>query len=388
MGPLTGIRVLDLTTVGPGARCAAMLADLGAEIVRVGPPPSAQRIVPEPWAYSAGRGVRRIGIDLKDPAGRDACLALAAGCDVLLEGFRPGVADRLGIGFEDVRGVRGDVVYASLTGYGQDGPYAQWAGHDLNYQAVSGALATAGRRDDGGPALPGATFADSAGGGMHAALSICAALVARDQARLRGASVQAVHLDVAAVDGMLALMSLTIDEHLATGRAATPGGSLLSGRYACYDVYPCQDGRWISVGAIEPKFWANLCRALGLEQWTDHQHDDTVQDQVRADLRAAFAMRDRDDWVAELGPADTCVAPVLDIDEVAGHPHLDARGAFVPAEVGDSTTLQTARMPAGAPRPDHERGTSPDATDARALLSEAGLSDDDIDKLLQSEVVQ
>jgi len=388
MGPLAGIRVLDLTTVGPGARCAAMLADLGAEIVRVGPPPSAQRIVPEPWAYSAGRGVRRIGIDLKDPAGRDACLALAATCDAVLEGFRPGVADRLGIGFEDVRSSRGDVVHASLTGYGQDGPYAQWAGHDLNYQAVSGALATVGRRNDGGPALPGATFADSAGGGMHAALSICAALVARDQARLRGERPAAVHLDVAAVDGMLALMSLTIDEHLATGRALVHGGSLLSGRYACYDVYPCRDGRWVSVGAIEPRFWANLCRALGCEQWVDHQFDDGVQDQVRADLCTVFATRDRDDWVAELGPVDTCVAPVLEIDEVAGDRHLQARGAFTQVDIGDVESLQTARVLAGADRPARENGSGPEDSDARALLADAGLSDDVIDKLLQSEVVQ
>lgn len=388
MGPLAGIRVLDLTTVGPGARCAAMLADLGAEIVRVGPPLSAQRIVPEPWAYGAGRGVRRIGIDLKDPAGRDACLALAATCDAVLEGFRPGVADRLGIGFEDVRTVRGDVVYASLTGYGQDGPYAQWAGHDLNYQAVSGALATAGRREDGGPALPGATFADSAGGGMHAALSICAALVARDQARMRGEDPAAVHLDVAAVDGMLALMSLTVDEHLATGQALGPADSVLSGRYACYDVYRCRDDRWVSVGAIEPKFWSNLCRELGLSQWTDRQYDDEVQGDVRADVASVFATRDRDEWVASLGPADTCVAPVLDIDEVAGHPHLDVRGAFVPVQVGEDTHLQTARVLAGADRPDRERGAPPDHSDARALLTEAGMTGDDIDKLLHSEVVQ
>lgn len=378
-GPLADVRVLDLTTVGPGARCAAMLADLGAEVVKVGPPPSADRIVPHAWAYAAGRGLRRIGIDLRHPEGRDVCLRLAGGVDVVLEGFRPGVAARLGVGPDDVRAVNPTVVYASLTGYGQDGPYAQWAGHDLNYQALSGALATAGRRADGGPALPGATFADSAGGGMHAALAICAALVAR------ATTGEGAVLDVSAVDGMLALMSLALDEPLATDATVGPGDTLLTGRYACYEVYACADGRWVSVGAIEPKFWANLCRALDCPQWIDHQHDDDVQDKVRADLAAAFATRDRDAWVAVLGPADACVAPVLDLDEVPGDRHLADR--FVEVEVDGARHLQTGRVLAGALGPALERGVAPSDTDARALLAEAGVADAEIDRLLATEVV-
>lgn len=378
--PLAGTRVLDLTTVGPGARCAALLADLGAEVVRVGPPASADRIVPASWAYGAGRGVRRVGIDLKDRSGLDACLRIAAGVDVVLEGFRPGVAARLGLGADDVHAVNPSVVYASLTGYGQDGPYRDWAGHDLNYQAVTGALATAGRRPDGGPAMPGATFADSAGGGMHAALSICAALVRRAETG------EGTVLDVAAVDGMLSLMSLSLDEHLATGRDVAPGTTLLTGRYACYDVYRCADDRWVAVGAIEPKFWANLCRALDCEQWITHQHDDEVQDTARADLAAAFATRDRDDWVAELGPANTCVAPVLDVDEVPADAHLADR--FVEVDVHGQVFRQTGRVLAGAPRAAREVGSSPDATDAHALLTQAGLDDDEIQDLQTAEVVR
>lgn len=378
--PLAGTRVLDLTTVGPGPRCAGMLADLGAEVVRVGPPPAADRIVPEAWAYGAGRGVRRIGIDLKDPAGADACLRIAAGVDVVLEGWRPGVAARLGLGPDAVHAVNPSAVYASLTGYGQDGPYAAWAGHDLNYQAVTGALGAAGRRPDGGPALPGATFADSAGGGMHAALAVCAALVRRAETG------EGCVLDVAATDGMLALMSLALDESLATGRTAGPGSSTLTGRYACYDVYRCADDRWISVGAIEPRFWANLCRALDCEQWVDHQHDDAVQDDVRADLAAAFATRDRDDWVAELGPADTCVAPVLDVDEVPADRHLADR--FVDVEVHGGVLRQTGRVLAGAPRVAREAGSAPGDTDAHALLRQAGLSDAEIQDLQAAEVVR
>lgn len=378
--PLAGTRVLDLTTVGPGPRCAGMLADLGAEVVRVGPPPAADRIVPAAWAYGAGRGVRRIGIDLKDPAGVDACLRIAAGVDVVVEGWRPGVAARLGLGADAVHAVNPSAVYASLTGYGQHGPYAAWAGHDLNYQAVTGALGAAGRRPDGGPALPGATFADSAGGGMHAALSICAALVRRAETG------EGCVLDVAATDGMLALMGLALDETLATDRAVAPGSSTLTGRYACYDVYRCADDRWVSVGAIEPRFWANLCRALGCEQWIEHQHDDAVQDDVRADLAAAFATRDRDDWAAALGPADTCVAPVLDVDEVPSDPHLADR--FVEVEVHGGVLRQTGRVLAGAPHVDRERGSAPGDTDAHALLREAGLSEAEIQDLQAAEVVR
>ncbi len=378
-GPLHGTRVLDLTTVGPGPRCTAMLADLGAEVVRISPPASADRIVPQAWAYGAGRGVRRIRIDLRDDAGRDACLRIVAGVDVVVEGFRPGVAARLGVGPDDVHAVSPSAVYASLTGYGQAGPYAGWAGHDLNYQALSGALATAGRRSDGGPALPGATFADAAGGGMHAALSICAALVRR--AETGAGSV----LDVAAVDGMLGLMSLSLDETLATGAPVQPGTTLLAGRYACYELYRCADGGWVSVAAIEPKFWANLCRALDCDKWIDHQRDDAVQDQVRADLATAFATRDRDDWTARLGPADTCVAPVLDLDEVPADPHLADR--FVDVEVAGQVARQTGRVLAGSDRRPREVGSAPDASDAHALLLQAGLTDEEIQELQGAGVV-
>lgn len=380
-GPLTGVRVLDLCTVGPGARAAALLADLGAEVIKVGPPPGANRIVAADWAYSAARGTRRIGIDLKDPRGRDALLALAATCDVLTEGFRPGVADRLGIGFEDVREVNERIVYASLTGYGQHGPRADWAGHDLNYQAVGGALALQGKDSQGRPALPGATWADSAGGGMHAALSICAALVGEPANR------QAVHLDVAAADGVLSAMSLVVDEHLATGAIARPGSSMLTGRHACYGVYACADGRHLAVGAIEAVFWSNFCRLLGLDELQDRQHDED-QDAVRDAVAVRLLTRDRDDWVALLGPADTCVSAVLDPAEVAVDPHFVARGSIAALEGVGEGARQVARLLAGAVRNSTEQAVAVADTDAVGLLTEAGLGRDVIASLLEQEVVR
>ncbi len=321
---LDGVTVLDLATVGPAARCTRILADYGARVVKVGAPEGKQ-IDPAWWAYGAGRGMERIRLDLKSDVGKSEFRARAAEADVVVESFRPGVAKRLGIDYETLRRGNEGLVYCATSGYGQDGPRAGWAGHDLNYLAVGGYLHLSGRRADGGPALPGATVADSAAGGMQAAIAILAALVRR-AATGRGA-----YLDVAVADGVLSLTALAIDEHLATGASPGPGRDLLTGRYACYDVYQARDGRWLAVAAIEPAFFANLCRALGLERFISSQRDDARQDEIRAAFREAFAKRDRDDWVAELAPADTCVAPVQSVEELTRDAQFVQRGAFAEA---------------------------------------------------------
>ena len=277
-GPLDGVTVLDFSTVGPAARSARWLADYGADVVKIGAPARAGAVQIEPvfYAYSAHRGMRRIRLDLKADEGKAAFLRLAETADVVIESFRPGVVDRLGIGYEAVKAVNPGIVYCSTSGYGQDGPRAQWAGHDLNYLAVGGYLDCSGRSPEGGPALPGATIADSAGGGMQAVMGILAALVQRQ------ATGQGQHLDVAAADGVLALMSLYVEQHLATGDEPGPRHDLLTGKYACYDLYEAADGGWLSVAAIEPHFWANLCRLLGHEEFAAHQTDDARQDENRA----------------------------------------------------------------------------------------------------------
>lgn len=384
-GLLEDVTVVDLTTVGPGARSAAMLADLGADVIKVGPPPSANRIVPKDWAYSAGRGTRRIGIDLKHPDGVNALLRLVASADVVLEGMRPGVADQLGIGFEATSAANPRIVHASLTGYGQEGPYAQRAGHDLNYQAIAGALWAGGRDADGAPALPGATFADSAGGGMHAALAICAALL---RVRAAGKEGQAVHLDVAATEGVISFTSLLLDEHLATGIEPGPGHDVLTGRYACYGIYRCADGGFVSVGAIEAKFFANLCTLLEVPHLAEAQYDDDRHDEVRAALADAFAAKSRDEWTELLADKDTCVAPVLTVAEAANDEHLLARGgrARVTTSTGE-TFEQVGPVLAGSVRTDAVDAVTPADSNARELLSAAGLTDADIDRLIEAEVI-
>jgi alpha-methylacyl-CoA racemase len=384
-GPLTGTTVLDFSTVGPATRCTRLLADYGARVVKVGAPPKAGTtpIVPPFHAYSGQRGLERAQFDLKAPAGREAFLRLAAGADVVIESFRPGVVSRLGIGYEDVRARNPGVVYCSTSGYGQDGPYATRAGHDINYLAAGGYLHMSERTGEGRPPLPGATVADIAAGGLHAASAILAALVGR------ASTGEGAYLDVSVADGVLWMLSLYIDEYLATGEAPGPGHYILTGRYACYDVYPTGDGGWLAVGAIEAVFWANLCRLLGLERWIEHQSDDEVQDEIRADIRRVLASKGRDEWVALLADADTCVAPVLDIAEVAADPQVAARRAVVEARPpgGAAPFRQLAPLLAGAPHHDTYDLPDPAATDTEALLAGAGVPADEIEALLAEGVI-
>lgn len=318
---LAGITVLDLSSVGPAARAAGWLADYGADVVKVwAPAGSGAQMTPPTHAYSGGRGTRRIRLDLKNDHGREEFLRLAETADVVIESFRPGVVARLGIGYDDVKSRNPRIVYCSTSGYGQDGERSQWAGHDLNYLAVGGYLANAERDASGKPPLPGTTIADSAAGGMHALIAILAALVARSNTG------EGTYLDVSVADGVLTLMGLQIDQHLATGDAGEPGSAPLGARYACYDVYRCAGGGWISVAAIEAKFWANFCRLVGIEECIAKQYDAEAQDDVRKRVVEAVAQKPRDEWVAILSAADTCVAPVLAPAEVAAGTETSTTG--------------------------------------------------------------
>ena len=391
-GPLAGVVVLDLATFGPAARCTRVLADYGATVVKVGSVPGGGVEPPRTpyYLYSGARHLRHVAVDLKDPDGRDAFLSLVRGADVVVESFRPGVVDRLGIGFAALAAVNPRVILCSTTGYGQDGPRSSWAGHDINYLAVGGYLGATEPAADGGPPVSGATIADAAGGGMHAALAVMAALYGR------GAHGPGVHLDVSIADGVLWLESLPVDEYLATGATVGFGHDVISGRYACYDTYRCADGRWLAVGAIEAKFFANLCRLVGCEKWAPRQYDDDAQDGIRADLAAAFATRDRDEWVEALAAADTCVSPVLTAAELAADEQFRARGAIIEA------ALPTGARTDGAPASFHQVGPvlagmpgrgapvvagDPSRSDTEELLGAAGMAADRIAELRTKGVV-
>lgn len=386
MALLQGLSVLDLASVGPAARASRILADYGMRVIKVAPVVGSgvEAVEPVFHAYGGGRGMQRIRVDLKSEAGREVIHRLARKADALIESYRPGVADRLGVGYEQLKAHNPGLVYCSTTGYGQQGPYSQWAGHDINYLAVGGFLACSGRDAGGKPALPGATVADSAGGGMHAAMSIIAALLARTK------SGEGTHLDVSVVDGVLNLMSLYLDQYLATGEETRPGSSLLTGRFACYGVYVAGDGGHLAVGAIEGKFFRNLCRLLDVEPLAVGQYDESRQEEIRQALQRRFVTRTRDEWVALLAGQDTCVTPVLGIAEVAADAHLRAQQAFIAATHPTCGRFeQLAPNLAGAERA--SPGVDLPAAghlDTDVVLGEAGFRPDEIDRLRSSGSVQ
>ena len=376
---LQNIRVLDLASVGPGARASRTLADYGAEVIKIGAVPraGAVQIVPPYYAYSGNRNMKRALFDLKAEAGREAFLGLADTADVIIESFRPGVVARLGIGYEDVNQRNPGIVYCSTSGFGQTGPRSQWAGHDINYLATSGFLDCTGRQADGRPALPGATVADIAAGGMQASMAIMAALLGRATSGVGS------YLDVSIADGAFALMSLYVDEYLATGVEPGPGHYILTGRYACYEIYTCSDGKHISVGAIEGQFWRNLCELLELGEFADAQLDDEKQDQIRAALAQRFATRTRDEWVEVLGAANTCVAPVNTVAEAVVDEQYLAR-SLVASAVSDTAGefLQSAPTWAGTVAPDGPYQIRDGAvSDTMELLTQLGLAESEIAEL-------
>ena len=385
LGALEDVRVLDFASVGPGARASRILSDYGAEVIKLGPVASKQatQIVPPHYAYSGHRLMKRALLDLKSVEGREAFLALAEGADVVLESFRPGVVDRLGIGYTAVRNVNCKIVYCSTSGFGQSGPRSHWAGHDVNYLALSGYLDCTGRREDGSPPLPGATVADIAAGGMHAVMAIMAALLRRTKTHV------GEYLDVSIADGAFGLMSLYADEYLATGTEPGPGHYILTGRYACYDIYTCGDGRHLSIGAIEPQFWRNLCTQLGLEQYADSQTDDDRQDEIRTAISEVLATKTRDHWEAQLGPADCCVAAVNTVAEATSDVQYRARGLVVEAEhVSEGRFRQTGPVWAGTTQVD---GAYPlrdsSVTDTADLLATAGYDDTLISELISKGAI-
>jgi alpha-methylacyl-CoA racemase len=324
--PLTGVRVLDLTRLVPGAFCTMLLADMGADVVKVEEPGAGDymRWTPplvqgQSTLFDAiNRNKRSITLNLKSDAGRDLLLQLAEHADVLVEGNRPGVMARLGLGWDVVHQRNPRLVMCSITGYGQDGPFASRAGHDLNYMATAGALGLNGEK--GRPPVPlSVQVADVGGGGMQPAVSILGALVAVQ----RGA--EGRWIDASMTDGALSWLALAFAAREG-GETVGRGDQRLTGRYACYRVYSCKGGGFYSVAALEPKFWASLCTAVGRPELIDRQYAEGKDGEaVHQALEELFASRTRAEWEKELAECDACCEPVLELDEVMSHPQVAAR---------------------------------------------------------------
>lgn len=383
--PLHGVRILDLTRLLPGGVLTALLGDLGADVIKVEEPargdymrweqPRLGRESAASWIV--GRNKRSLAVDLKRPAGVEAFLRLAETAHVVVESFRPGVMDRLGIGFEQVRARHPRIVYASLSGYGSDGPLADVAGHDINYISYAGVLGMTG--PPGGPVCPPGVQVGDLGGATMLSVGLLAALYRAERTG------EGARVEVAMYDAALAWTSIHAGELWAGGPVPDPGEMLLNGRYPCYGVYRCADGRSISVGAIEPKFWAEFCSVLGHPE-LEHRRMDP---EAREVVAAVVVTRGRDDWVQAFEGSDACVAPVLDLGEALAHPLARARSMVLDAdhpELGRAPTLGTpirvGGMARGPGRPPSRLGE-----DSVALLEAAGLRDGDIAALIADGTV-
>ena len=352
MGPLAGIRVVELAGIGPGPFAAMLLADLGAEVLRVDRPTSARPA----WPTVLARGRRSVVVDLKHPDGAGLVLDLVASAAALVEGFRPGVAERLGIGPDACLARNPRLVYGRVTGWGQEGPWRLAAGHDIDYVAVAGALHPIGQA--GGPPVPPLNLVgDFGGGGMLLALGVVAALLEA------GRSGRGQVVDAAMVDGA-ALLTAQFHELLAAGLwREERGANLLDGGAPFYGVYETADGRHLAVGALEPQFFAELLRRLGLDAGDlPDQLDRDGWPVLRERLAGLFRTRTRDQWCELLAGTDACVAPVLGLGEAPAHPHNRARGTFV--DVGGVTQPAPAprfsRTPPGPPSPPAPPGAHTD----------------------------
>lgn len=335
-GPLTGVRIIELAAIGPAPYGVMLLADLGAEVVRVDRAVSVTRGPgTEVTMLGLARNRRSIGVDLKDPDGVAVVHRLVAASDVLVEGFRPGVAERLGLGPEVLCERYPRLVYARMTGWGQQGPLAPRAGHDLNYAAVAGALHPVGRPDEP-PPPPINYLADFGGGGTFLAIGVLAALLERER------SGRGQVIDAAMVDGAASLTAFLHGLMQLGAWSNRRGSNLLDGAAPFYDTYRCADGRYLAVGAIEPGFFAAFAAGLGFDPAELPQHDQAGWPEHKARVAALIATRDRDEWLEVFADTDACVAPVLDLVEAPDHPHNVAREAFV--------TVDGMRQPAPAPR--------------------------------------
>ena len=384
---MAGTTILDLTRLLPGGYCTLLLADLGADIIKVEQPGRGDYIrwTPplvegESAAHLAlNRGKRSVTLNLKHPEGVSLLQRLATTADVLVESFRPGVMDRLGVGYETLSEGNPRLVYCAITGYGQDGPYRDLVGHDINYLGYGGVLSMTGP-PGGPPVMPGVQVGDLGGGAMLGAIGILAARLDRT------ASGRGRFIDTSMLDGVVSWLSIHAGEYLATGRVPEPGTAALTGGYACYRVYRAGDGRYLTVGALEPQFWEALCGRLGcLEFVPDQYAAPQRQGEMARRLEEIFATRPRDEWVDEFRDVPACLGPVNDLGEALDDPQVRYRGMAAEVDgraVGPGPALKMSGLSGGALRPAPKLGEHSDE-----VFESAGISAEEREALRAQGVI-
>ena len=377
MSALDGLRVLDLSRLLPGGFCSLLLADFGADVIKVEDMGMGDYVrAHEPSFQSLNRGKRSIRIDLKHEAGREAFLRLVRTADVVLESFRPGVMDRLGVGYERLKEEHPRLVYCAITGYGQDGPYAQRAGHDMNYLALTGLLGLTGE-PDGPPIQAAGQIADLGGGALMAAFGILAALRERER------SGEGQFVDVSMTDGALSWLAMVAARYLAEGVVPRRGDPELAGGLVCYRPYRCVDG-WVTFGALEAKFWRAWCEGVGRPELAERQFEPVGSD-VHREVEGVFAGRTRAEWQAFNDEHDCCLEPVLDLDEALDSELVRARDMVV--EVDGMRLLGTPVKLSRTPADPTRAGGPPIGADGEAVLAEAGYTPGEIAALRETKAV-
>lgn len=378
-GALKGITVLDLSRLLPGPYASMILADHGARVIAV----EDKRFLSDGlFLTTVNRNKEHVSLNLKTPEGRKIFMELAARADVVMEGFRPGVVDRLGVDYESVRRVRPDVIYCAVTGYGQDGPFRDRAGHDVNYLSQAGVLELIGEKDHP-PSIPGVQIADMVGGGMNAVIGILLALHHRSRTG------EGQYVDISMTDGGVALLPLVQFFRELTGKDQRRGDMMLSHRYACYNTYETADGRHLSIGAVENRFWRVLCERFGVPEYTPLQYDDGRREEVIAFFRKRFREKTLEEWTAELEPLDVCFGRVQTFGEVTADPLFRQREMIVdlPAADGGRTThigvpVKLSRSPGAVRAPADGFGAS-----TGRVLAELGYTAAEIDRLKDAGVI-
>ncbi len=389
--PLQGVRILDLTRLYPGPLATMMLAEMGAEVIKLedSNQPDYMRTFP-PFVnnQSAGflavnRSKRSIALNLPDARGREIFFRLVKQADVVVEQYRPGKLTQLGIDYPAACQHNPAIIYVSLTGYGQTGPYAGRPGHDINYIGYSGLLGlTAGAET--GPVIPGVQIADIAGGAYMTVIAVLSALWARER------NGEGQQVDVSMLDGVLPLTSLQLAHHWALGQALPPWQQPLSGGLACYGVYECADGKYVALGALEPKFWQRFCEIIEKPEWNDKGMEmGETAEQIKAELTRIFKSRSRDEWLQLQGDRDACLSPVLALPEIEQDPHIKARGMIVTQEHPTAGKVKGIGLPirfSASPlaHPSHAPLTGEHSIE---ILQEAGYPDDEIKELIRRGVV-
>ena len=379
MGPLSGKRIVEIAGIGPGPFCAMLLADLGADVIRVDRASAVPDTMPDsPNLDLLNRGRRSVGLNLKTPEGIETVLKLVQEADALIEGFRPGVAERLGIGPEECLARNPKLIYGRMTGWGQEGAYSSMAGHDINYIALSGVLGMIGRNGEK-PIPPVNLVGDFGGGGMLLALGICAALVEAAE------SGKGQIIDAAMTDGS-ALLSTMMHSFKAMGMWGDRGTNLLDTGAPFYDVFECADGEFISIGSIEPQFYSELLRITGIDQSENpKQMDRTKWAEMKLKIGNAIKEKTRLEWEELMEGTDVCFAPVLSMDEAYEHPHNKERGTFI--EIAG--VMQPAPAPRFSRTPGSVSSPPPHAGEnTEEVLSGLGLTTDEILMLREQNIIK